>query len=176
MAIVPFNLTVTDGQGTPLSGAEIWICTQPATTTSLPPSPLATVYADAAGDAGMNPFYSDGFGQAQPYVQASGAPYTIVYNHPLFAAPLVYADQYPNGGSGGASISYVDCSTTAGTITGAIPGSVFVLPSAPPTGSLNLFQNGMRLTLNLGYTISGATVTLATALQTGDSLAANWTA
>jgi len=55
----------------------------------------------------------------------------------------------------------VEASTKAGTITGACNGSntTFVLPDTPISGTLDFFYEGQRLTLNDGFTISGATIT-----------------
>lgn len=77
-----------------------------------------------------------------------------------------------NAGGGG---SPVQASTFAGTITGAIPGSTYTLPSQPDPGSLLLQWNGQVLTPGLGYTLSGPVVTLAVPLDAGDGLNANYT-
>ncbi len=77
--------------------------------------------------------------------------------------------------TGGSSGAPVQASTFEGTITGAIPGSVFNLPSTPDPGSLLLQFNGQVLTPNLGYVISGTQVTVDQALDTNDGLNANYT-
>jgi hypothetical protein len=41
--------TVTDPMGAPVSGVSVYLCTQPANTGSVPPSPLVQLFADAAG-------------------------------------------------------------------------------------------------------------------------------
>src|ERR1700761_6437107 len=171
MSLARYDLTVQDAQGRALSGADIYFCTQPANTTVYPPTPLATIYADTAGDPLTQPVITNGFGYADAYLTI-GVLYTVVVNHPLFFAPQVYPDQ--QAGGSGSSVTPVQASTTAGTITGSIPGNTFTLPSTPIGSALILAQNGVTLTPGLGYTLSGATITLATALTTGDGLNANY--
>jgi hypothetical protein len=98
--------------------------------------------------------------------------FTVVYNYPN-GDQQVYADQSLGSGSGSA-ITAVQASSGAGTITGSIPGSVFTLPSTPMANTLLVQVNGILLTVGLGYNITGAVITLAQALQTGDSIAANY--
>lgn len=140
----------------------------------------ATVYNDANGDVVIaNPQITDGFGHAVAYL-AAGI-YTIVYS-----GEQIVTETFPDqqvGGAGGGNL-FVQASTTntaPGTvITGAIPGSVFTLPSIPAAGSLSLNANGQVLNPGVtpspivGYSISGAVVTLYTALQTGDILNATY--
>ena len=40
---------VTDAQGRALAGAQVYWCTQPASTANDPPSPLATIYGSISG-------------------------------------------------------------------------------------------------------------------------------
>lgn len=171
MALARRDDWLTDAQGRALSGAQVFYCLQPATTSSLPPSPLATIFSDLASTPATNPQVTDGFGHAVAYLDDSVL-YTMVFVHPLFGAnPVVLTDQTIGGGGGGGTTNTpVQVSTTASTITGAIPGSVFTLPSLPIANTLVLAQNGIVLTLNLGYTISSQVITLATALQSGDNL------
>lgn len=176
MALARFDVTVQDAQGRALSGANVYFCTQPASTTTIPPSPLATVFASSAGGTPLvHPVVTNGFGQVDAYM-ADTALYTVVYTHPLFNAPRVYPDQTVGGGSGGVGLTPVNASTLAGTITGSIPGSTFTLPSTPAAGSLVLDRNGIVQTPGLGYTIAGAVITTASALTTGEGLNANYLA
>lgn len=164
---------LTDAQGRALAGAQVYYCTQPASTGTIPPSPLTTVYLDMAGTIGVNPVITDGFGHAVAYLTA-GSLYTIEFVHPLFGPnPVVLADQQVGSGSSG-PLNPEQASTTAGTITGAIPGYTFVLPSTPASGSLILQRNGQVLTPGLTYTIVGATITLTSELMTGENLNANY--
>jgi hypothetical protein len=180
MSIARRDEWLQDAQGRALAGAVVYYCNQPANTSVVPPSPLATVYSDLTGDPATNPQITDGFGHAVAYLDDSVL-YTITYNHPLFGPnPVVLKDQSLGGGGGGAGVTPVQASTTEGTITGAIPGSVFVLPSIPLANSLILNANGQVLNPGtslgptVGYTIIGALITLYTALQTGDILNANY--
>lgn len=168
---------VTDAQGRALSGAQVYWCTQPASTANDPPSPLATIYDSISGGTPeTQPILTDGFGHAYAYLD-NAVLYTVVIWHPLFGYnPVVLPDQAIAGSGGGGGYTPVQASTNTGAISGAIPGSVFTLPSTPVGGSLVLQQNGQVLTPGLGYSLSGATITLATALTTGDNLNANyWT-
>lgn len=173
---------LTDAQGNALAGADVYYCTQPADTTTVPPSPLATVYTDTGGDVGTNPVVSDGFGHAVAYLDATVL-YTIVFVHPLFGPnPVILVDQaVQSAANASTSSSPVQASTTAGTITGTIPGSTFNLPSVPVQSpskyaSLVLQRNGQVLTPGLTYTIAdnSTTITLSTPLQTGENLNANY--
>jgi hypothetical protein len=174
MAILRRDDWLTTPQGQALAGAKVYYLTQPANTAVFPPTPLATVFSDTLGTPAANPQTTDGLGHAVAYM-TNGALFTVAIYHPLLgAAPLVLADQALAGGAGTAAFTPRQASTTAGTITGAIPGSVFTLPSVPIAGSLVLQWNGQVLTPNLGYTINGAVVTLSTAIGSGDNLNANY--
>ena len=50
----------------------------------------------------------------------------------------------------------------------------FTLTTAPATGTLKLYQNGVRLKLTEDYTLSGSTITMNTAPTTGDILLADY--
>jgi hypothetical protein len=63
--------------GPAAAGTQVYICTQPAVTTTVPPSPLAFVFVDNAGVMSLTqPLVCDGFGHASAYL-ASGV-YTVV--------------------------------------------------------------------------------------------------
>ena len=169
MAIERRDDFITDAQGRALAGALVYYCTQPANTSSLPPSPLATVYSDVAGTATTNPQVTDGFGHAVAYLNASPL-YTLVYVHPLFGSnPIILPDQAIGGGSG--------YSVFSGTPIGAIDGTnrVFTLsnagvalPNATPT-QVTVWCN-FPLVNGIGFTVSGNVVTFATAPQVGDTI------
>lgn len=175
---------LSDAQGNALAGADVYYANQPADTTTIPPSPLATVYTDTGGTVGTNPVVTDGFGHAVAYLTDT-ALYTLVFVHPLFGPnPVVLTDQAVQSAANAAtSNAPVQASTTAGTITGTIPGSTFDLPSIPTQvpsqyASLILQRNGQVLTPGLSYTLPTAshTLTLATPLTTGENLNANYLA
>ncbi len=176
MAINRRDDTVQDAQGNALSGASVYYLTQPANTSIFPPTPLAVVYTNTSGTVGTQPVITDGFGHATIYLNSS-VMYTVAYYHPLFgASPQIYTDQViPGiGGGGGNTVTAVNASTAASTITGSIPGTVFTLPSTPAAGSLVLAQQGILLTAGVGYSITGAVITLSQGLDTGDGLNANY--
>ncbi len=92
----------TDGwvksvQGYATPGAQIFVCQQPANTTSLPPSPLANIFSDVNGLVPITqPILTDGFGHYDFY--ASAGVYTIVV-----ALNGVISQVYPDQSVGGAS-------------------------------------------------------------------------
>ena len=103
MAIVRDDRWCADAQGRALAGAQVYWCTQPASTATNPPSPLATAYIDLAEDPLTQPALTDGFGHAFAYLDDSVL-YTVVIWHPLFGEnPVVLPDQSLAGGGGGGS-------------------------------------------------------------------------
>jgi hypothetical protein len=108
---------LTDAQGRALAGAQVYYCTQPANTGSVPPGPLAVLFNGISGPPGVpNPVITDGFGHAVAYLTA-GVLYTVVFVHPLFATPVVLTDQQV-GGSGGGSGYTPFSGVPSGTIDG----------------------------------------------------------
>src|SRR6185437_2830835 len=104
MAIARDDRWLADAQGRALPGAQVYWCTQPASTTDNPPSPLATIYSDIGGaDPITQPVLTDGFGHAFAYMDDSIL-YTVVFWHPLFgSSPVVLIDQSIGGGGSGGS-------------------------------------------------------------------------
>lgn len=159
---------VVTTQGQALAGAEVWYCTQPATTSPLPPSPLATVYSDSSGTPASNPQLTDGNGHAVAYL-ASGT-YTVVVFGELLGT-LVYEDQAV-GGAAGAPTPF------SGSLSGTQDGvnKVFYftdngnpLPNNPVDWivwkNFPLIEGS-----STGYTISGTQITFAVAPATTDEL------
>lgn len=67
--------------GNALSGASVYVCSQPASTTGIPPSPLVQLYSDSAGANPIaQPVLTDGYGHAAYYV--TPGTYTVVYYSP----------------------------------------------------------------------------------------------
>lgn len=92
--------------GQAIAGAQIYICTQPADTAFVPPTPLASIFADSAGMVPITqPIISDGFGHYD-YYAASGAYTEIIVN--AGNVQQVYPDQVPMGASS---------NITSGTVT-----------------------------------------------------------
>jgi hypothetical protein len=81
----------------------------------------------------------------------------------------------PCGSGSGGSLSFVDAETPAGAVNGA--NASFTLANAPnPAASLALFLNGLLQDQGFDYTLSGNTITFATAgvPQNGDRLLASY--
>jgi hypothetical protein len=88
-----------------------------------------------------------------------------------------YKPTTPSGGSGGASVTFIDQETPSGTMNGS--NLVFNLATAPsPAMSLLLYRNGIALrqcpATVCDYYLSGSTITFTVAAipQSGDSLMA----
>lgn len=62
--------------------------------------------------------------------------------------------------------------TPSGTVNSS--NTTFTLTTAPATGTLKLYQNGVRLKITDDYTLSGSTITFVTAPTTGDTLLADY--
>jgi hypothetical protein len=173
MAIERRDDWLTDAQGRALAGAQVYYCTQPANTSVIPPSPLATVYRDIAGDAATNPQYTDGFGHAVAYLDDSVL-YTMVYVHPLFGPnPVILTDQLIGGGSGGGVANTPFAGVPSGTINGT--NTVFTLtnggtPIADTTPAQVTVWCNFPLIQGLGFSVSGNQITYATAPQVDDNI------
>jgi hypothetical protein len=157
---------ITDAQGRALAGVQVYWCTQPANTSTIPPSPLATVYSDTEGDVTTQPAISDGFGHAFTYIN-NGILYTIVLIHPLFGPnPIVLPDQGISG-----PIFRAFGGVPSGTIDGTNTVFTFAVAGAPIQSLVWLNFPGIPA---IGYTtswLSGVmTITYSVAPQPGDSL------
>src|SRR5882672_6508805 len=100
--------SVNSAQGPALDGVIIYVCTQPAVTTTIPPSPLATIYSDQPGLIPINqttaPLETDGLGNWKFY--ALTGTYTIVLYDPLARIPTtVFPDQQVVSQGGGSVTS-----------------------------------------------------------------------
>lgn len=97
--------SINSAQGPALQGVIVYVCTQPAVTNVIPPSPLATIYSDNAGANPINqataPLQSDGLGNW--FFYAATGVYTIVLFDPIGRIPTtIFLDQQvvsPGGGS-----------------------------------------------------------------------------
>lgn len=157
MAIARDDRFVTDAQGRALAGAQVYWCTQPASTANNPPSPLATIYSNITGTPETQPVLTDGFGHAYAYMDDSVL-FTVVVWHPLFGnTPIVLADQAIGGGGTGASTAFAG--TPAGTIDGTNKVFTFAVPSNP--AQITVWMN-YPLVNGVGYTASwsGGTLTI----------------
>jgi hypothetical protein len=171
MAIGRDDRYITDAQGRALAGVAVYYCTQPANTSTIPPSPLATVYTNNTGTVGSNPVYTDGYGHSVAYLQDTQL-YTLVCDDPLFFEPLVLIDQtIPGTGGGGTSYTPFGPTTPSGTVDGANRVFTVSIPGNPV--SLTVVNNYV-LTQGVGYTASWSsgtlTITYAFAPSPGDTL------
>ena len=169
MAIARDDRWLTDALGRALAGAQGFYCLQPATTSTVPPSPLATVYSDLAGDAIAQPLITDGFGHSIAYLDDSVL-YTIVFVHPLFGPnPVVLTDQAISGGgsSGGLLTPVVPSGTPDGTLRSF---GLLSAPSYPANGQL--FVSGSYARYGVDYNIIGVHIFWIgiTPPQEGDNL------
>jgi hypothetical protein len=161
---------VQDHMGNGVSGVFVYLCEQPATTDVYPPTPLAPIYSDSAGQNPLtNPQQTDAYGHCS-YHAATGT-YTVVYWSPQIAGlQVVLPDQVITA----PPYSWNNDSSTNGTIVGVIDGvnTVFTLSGAPtPIASLVLTVNGI---IQTGWTISGAVVNLAVAPHGGNTIEARY--
>jgi hypothetical protein len=156
---------VTDALGNAIAGASVAFCSQPANTTTLPPSPLITLYSDSTGDTEItNPLTTNGLGSCFAYMPA-GTYSVVIYGTGI--ATVVLSDQTITSPE---TAGWNNDSSNAGSISGAINASnrVFTLSGTPtPAGSLLFVTNGL---VSFGYTLSGAVVTLAVAPNSGSIL------
>jgi len=94
--------TVQNPVGYAMQGVDVYVCTQPANTAVIPPTPLATIYTDATGTVqATNPVVTDGNGNF--FFYAAAGTYTLVFFDPLGRLPTeVFIDQEvlsPGGGT-----------------------------------------------------------------------------
>lgn len=166
MALARDDRWLADALGRALAGAQVYYCLQPATTTTVPPSPLATVYSDLLGTVQAQPLITDGFGHSIAYLNA-GQLYTVVFIHPLFGSnPVVLTDQ---------AVVAAESLPAAAVPTPAADGvtRAFVLPFAPAyPANGQLFVGGSYVQYGAAYTITGATIVWTGAVppQIGDAI------
>jgi hypothetical protein len=157
---------VTDAMGNALSGANVWVTSQPSNPAHfikgkfVPPSPLVQIYGDAFGMTPLTqPVQTDGYGHAFYYV-ASGT-YTITYFSPQIGI-VTLPDQFIGGQAlpvnSAAPLGVIDDSNRVFTLAGT------------PTNYLLLYLNGVFQEPGADYTISGPTITMTNAPEVGDRL------
>ena len=92
MAFSRFDTFARSVVGPSAAGAQVFLCLQPAVTTSIPPSPLAQLYSDPLGANPISqPLVCDGFGHASCYVASGTFTEVVVYGGMLVQ---VYPDQF----------------------------------------------------------------------------------
>jgi len=156
MGLARDDRTILDAQGRALAGAQVYWCTQPASTAADPPSPLAVIYADIGGVTPLTqPILSDGFGHADAYMDDSVL-YTVVVWHPLFGQdPVVWTDQ-SIGGAGASSALTPFAGIPAGTIDGTNKVFTLVNVSTPLTAIPSQYTVWLNVPQieGVGYTIA----------------------
>lgn len=68
--------------------------------------------------------------------------------------------------------TFIDNETPTGTMDSS--NKTFTLANTPISGSVKLYLNGTRLTSGVGYSISGATITMTFAPDSGEELRADY--
>ena len=132
--------------GYAMAGGKVYVCTQPASTGSIPPSPLASLFSDSAGSVPLaNPVTVDANGNFFFYA-ASGA-YTLVFFDPFgrVITPVVFPDMLvvsPGGGTVTSVGMTGDGVTQAATVPGSPVTSSGVLAPAAATANANTFVAG----------------------------------
>jgi hypothetical protein len=160
MSFFRFDDTVNTAQGVGLSGVEIYVCTQPANTSVIPPSPLATIYSDSSGTPLANPVLSDGLGNY--FFYTTTGTYTIVVFDPLQRIETqIFPDQQVVS-PGGGSVSSIALTAPAG----------FSVSGSPITSSgtlgLSYSSDWNANTFLAGPTSGGASTPTRRALVTAD--------
>jgi hypothetical protein len=102
MSIYRLQGSVNAAYGPALNGVDVYICTQPAVTTTIPPTPLASLFTDSTGSTPLaNPVQTDGLGNWFAYL-ATGT-YTVVLVDSNNRIPVtIFPDQEvvsPGGGT-----------------------------------------------------------------------------
>lgn len=146
--------TAQTAYGLALAGAQVFVCTQPAVTTAVPPTPLASLFTDSTGATPLaNPLVCNGFGQASGYVSA-GTYTVVVVNNGLIVG--VFPDQSFGVASASASFSISGNSpiiaSALTSLASATANTVLVADGAgnvEPNGSGVLISNGNVITPGL---------------------------
>jgi hypothetical protein len=167
---------VQDAMGQGVSGVLVYLCAQPAITSTVPPSPLIKCYSDPEGtQLFKTPPQTDFYGHTAFF--APPGIYTVVYYSTQIATPtqtLVLPDQIISGPTNLAA--HNSDSTTYGTIKPAPNGATvaFTLSAAPsPTTSLAVFVNGL-LTNAYAYSAPTQTVIFHVAPLASDVISATY--
>src|SRR6516164_2015400 len=119
--------SISTTQGVAISGANVYVCTQPVSTSlgpppTIPPAPLATIWADPNGTIPLtNPFPTDALGNG--FFYAATGIYTIIIDDPEGRiADLVFPDQEVVS-PGGGSVTSVAMTGDGVVFQSSVPGS-----------------------------------------------------
>src|SRR5208337_1035403 len=142
MSLARFDTWARSPIGPAAAGTQVYICTQPATTNTVPPTPLVQLYADPAGISAISqPLVADGFGHAFAYCTAGS--YTVVL---VLAGRVqqVYPDQLIGSTGSGSSITLQ---------TNGVLNTLQSILNIKGTGTVTATADGVG-----GVTINGTTV------------------
>jgi hypothetical protein len=131
-----YDTWVKSSIGPAVPGAQIWVCTQPANTATVPPSPLAAIYSDSGGLVPIvQPLLTDGFGHADFYTLPGL--YTVIV-----ALGGVIQAIYPDQSIGGVGTTGGGSGTPSGTLllqsNGISNANQFVLNLQSQDGSVTI--------------------------------------
>jgi hypothetical protein len=119
-----FDGCVRNAIGQAIPGVEVYVCTQPLTSGAgvVPPTPLATLYADSAGATPLaNPVLTDGNGNFFFYT-ATGF-YTLVYFDPFDRITTTFFPDQVVLAPGGGSVTSVAMTGDGVVQNSVVPGS-----------------------------------------------------
>lgn len=143
--------------GPAVSGAQIYVCNQPATDlVDIPPAPLSTLYSDPLGNTPLpQPVITDGFGHYDFYT-AAGTYTVVVVNNGLIQQ--IYPDQSIAESGGITSLNTLvgDVTIQGGTgISVAVVGSSIILISQTQgVVSLNTLVGNLTIIPGTGIAVS----------------------
>lgn len=141
MPLARFDTWVRSAVGPAAAGTQVYICTQPAVTSTIPPSPLASLFSDSGSVTPVvQPLVADGFGHAYAYV-ASGIYTVVLVQYGL--VQQVFPDQLIGGGAGSSLVLQ----------TNGVPNTVQSLQNLKGAGSVSVSSDGVG-----GVTITGAAI------------------
>lgn len=152
---------VKSAQGPAVPGAQIYVCTQPANTVSLPPTPLANIFSDVNGLVPITqPIITDGFGHYDFY--ASAAVYTIVVGLGG-VVQQVYPDQSiggasgsTGGGGGTALVLQANGTPTVNQLLANFRGAGNTTVTSDPAGDFTISSTATQFsTAGLGWFLGG---------------------
>jgi hypothetical protein len=161
--------SVGTGLGNAISGAGVYVCSQPstqghfddATGAVIPPTPQVQLYKDPAGTMPLaQPVQTDGYGHAWFYTLAGV--YQITYYSPQIQL-VVLPDQVVVAAGG---------PITTAALTGTIDGSnhLFMLPTTPNNFQMVFLNGVLQLPGGINYSIAFNRVTMTVAPSVGDQL------
>ena len=165
---------VQDKLGNAQSGVNVYVCSQPANTHVIPPSPLIQLYSDPAGANPITqPAQTDADGHA--YYYAAQGIYTIVYYSP-YIQQVVLTDQIIVQPDGTIQPQFNLDSTADGSMSGAVNGvnTAFTLSSTPASqSSLIIMVNGVII-FAYAYSEPTNTIILENAPNPGSVVSARY--